>query len=142
MKFPNASVVSPTVTPVVTATIPQDVFAVVILTILPNVKNLEMNQPNAHFVVAHILLITGAVSPTRISSNTEKLFQILIQTSEPATPLLIMPIQISPKISHRLNIFLPFPTQTHLNINQQLRRNRINLQRIISPSTSPHLLMS
>jgi len=110
------------VTPVVTATIPQDAFAVVTPTILLSVKNLEIIQPNAHSVEAHILLTTGVVSPTRISSNTDNLFQILIQTSEPATLILTMAIQISPKISHHLNIFLPFPTQTHLNINLNSER--------------------
>ncbi|KAL4120278.1 hypothetical protein QTP88_013000 [Uroleucon formosanum] len=100
----NASIVSLTVTPVVTAIILQDAFAVGIPTTLSNVKNLEMNQPNAHFVDAHILLTTEDVSPTRISSNTENFFQIQIQTSEPDSLILTLSIQISPKISHRLNI--------------------------------------
>ncbi|KAL4084338.1 hypothetical protein QTP88_028162 [Uroleucon formosanum] len=120
----NASVISPTATPVVTATIPQDAFVVVPPTILLSVKNLEMIQPNAHSVEVLILLTTGVVSHTRISSNTENLFQILIQTSEPA--ILILTI-------HPLSIFLWNANGILNNINElqlTLTENKIDIAMI------------
>jgi hypothetical protein len=66
-KSPNANVVSHTVTPEATVTIPQDAFDVEIPTTPQSAKNPEINLPNVLFAEALTQPTTGVVSPIRIS---------------------------------------------------------------------------